>query len=113
MIAVAVEQRLLGLIGIGLRGRLVVVGVDRVREAAGKGTLLLAFVAIDASKNSLNKIVPLLEAKKVRTIEVQSAATLGGAVNREATTVIGIVDAHLAKGMCGILDASVASPYEK
>lgn len=87
---------------------MVVVGVDRVREAAGKGTLLLAFVAIDASKNSLNKIVPLLEAKKVRTIEVQSAATLGGAVNREATTVIGIVDAHLAKGMCGILDASVA-----
>jgi ribosomal protein L7Ae-like RNA K-turn-binding protein len=104
----AATRRVLGLLGLGLRGRLVIIGVDRVREAAGKGSLRLAIVARDASKNSLDKVVPLLEAKRVRMIYVDSSAVLGGAVNREATTVIGIVDAHLAKGIRAIVDGAGA-----
>ena len=69
-----------------------------MREAAAKGTLKLAIVARDASQNSLNKIVPLLEAKRVRIVDGISAAPLGAAVGRDATAVIGIVDAQLAKG---------------
>jgi ribosomal protein L7Ae-like RNA K-turn-binding protein len=101
----ATAKRVLGLVGLGLRGRLAVLGVDRVREAAQKGTLQLALVGSDASENSLDKVVPLLRAKGVRMIEGISAAALGGAAGKEATTVIGIVDANLAKGIRGVVDA--------
>ncbi|HVT38777.1 MAG TPA: ribosomal L7Ae/L30e/S12e/Gadd45 family protein [Gemmatimonadaceae bacterium] len=101
----AVLQRVLRLVGLGLRGRLVVVGVERVREAALRGRLWLAFVASDASKHSVNKVVPLLQAKGVRMVDGVEMAELGQAVGREATAVIGIVDAQLAKGIRGIVDA--------
>ena len=71
------DLRVLGLVGLGLRGRLAVLGVDRVREAAQKGTLELALVGSDASENSLDKVVPLLRAKGVRIVEGISAAALG------------------------------------
>ncbi len=99
-------KKVLGLVGLGVRGRLAVIGVERVRESATKGTLKLAIVARDASKNSLDKVVPLLEAKRVRIVDGISAASLGAAVGRDATAVIGIVDAQLAKGIRGIVDSA-------
>ncbi len=102
----AAWKNVLGLAGLGVRGRLAVIGVERVREAAAKGTLKLAIVARDASKNSLDKVVPLLEAKRVRIVGGISAASLGAAVGRDATAVIGIVDAQLAKGIRGIVDSA-------
>lgn len=89
----------LRLIGLGLRGRLVCVGVDRTREAAFKGTLRLAIVAADASPNSRDKIVPLLEGRGVTMIETASADALGKAVGRAATAVVGVLDAKLARGV--------------
>ena len=103
-----VSKKVLGLAGLGVRGRLAVIGVDRVREAAQKGKLKLAIVARDASKNSLDKVVPLLEAKRIRIVDGISAASLGAAVGKEATTVVGIVDAQLAKGIRGIVDSAPA-----
>ena len=104
----AAWKKVLGLVGLGVRGRLAVIGVERVREAAAKGRLKLAIVARDASKNSLDKVVPLLEAKRVRIVDGISAASLGAAVGRDATAVIGIVDAQLAKGIRGIVDSALA-----
>ena len=46
-------DRILRLIGLGIRGRGAVVGVERVRESARTGKLAFAIVAADASKNSL------------------------------------------------------------
>ena len=43
----AAEEKALRLIGLGIRARNAVVGVDRVREAAKGGTLYLAAVASD------------------------------------------------------------------
>ena len=106
MMDAAQQKKVLGLAGLGVRGRLAVIGVERVREAAQKRTLKLAIVARDASKNSLDKIVPLLEAKRVRILDGISAADLGAAVGRDATAVIGIVDAQLAKGIRGVVDSA-------
>ena len=103
-----VLKKVLGLAGLGVRGRLAVIGVDRVREAAQKGKLKLAIVARDASKNSLDKVVPLLEAKRIRIVDGITAAALGAAVGRDATAVIGIVDAQLAKGIRGVVDSASA-----
>ncbi|HEX9085706.1 MAG TPA: hypothetical protein VF836_13285, partial [Gemmatimonadaceae bacterium] len=81
----AVEQRkLLGLIGLGIRGRGAIVGVQQVREAAKRGKLLLAIAAPDASSNSLDKVLPLLRARGITVLAGPAAAELGAAVGREA-----------------------------
>ncbi len=100
-----VVRKLLGLIGLGARGRGAVVGVERVRDAAKNGTLALAIVAPDASRNSLGKVVPLLKAKRVQIIEGPSAVQLGAAVGREATAAVGIVDRNLARGIRALAES--------
>ena len=91
--------RLLRLVGLGLRGRLVVVGVEQTRAAVMRGELVLAIVAADASPNSRDKIVPLLQGRSISMIETASARGLGGAVGREATAVVGVLDEELARGI--------------
>jgi len=93
------QRKMLGLIGLGVRGRGVVIGVERVRDAAKRGKLHLAIAAPDASSNSLNKVVPLLQARGITVLAGPSAVELGEAAGREATAVVGIVDKGLAKGI--------------
>lgn len=91
------NPKLMGLVGLGLRGRLVVVGVQRVREAAVRGRLALAIVAPDASRHSLDKVVPLLDARRIRRVQGPSMAQLGAAA-------VGIVDRQLAKGIRALVE---------
>jgi ribosomal protein L7Ae-like RNA K-turn-binding protein len=93
------EERLLRLVGLGVRSRGAVVGVEQVRDAAKKGKLTLAIVATDASPHSAAKVVPLLEARGIEIVRVASAVELGRAVGREQTAAVGIVDRQLARGM--------------
>ena len=97
----AARRKILGLLGLGVRGRNVVVGAERVRLDAMKGAVHLAIIATDVSKHSLDKVVPLLRARKVEMIEWPSAAELGAAVGRETTAAVGIVDQGLARGIRG------------
>lgn len=102
MISDVAKKKALGLVGLGLRGRMAVVGVAQARDAAKHGKLKVALVATDASKNSLDKITGLFSAHGVLVINDLSAAELGGMSGRESVAVIGITDRGLAKG---ILDA--------
>ena len=95
-------DRILRLIGLGVRGRGVVVGVDRVREAAKGGKLALALVATDASKNSLEKLLPLLTARRINFIEVPSAAQLGAVAGRDQAAAVGVLDPELANGIVAL-----------
>ena len=104
----ALRRRLLGLAGLGVRARNAVVGVDRVRGAAQDGSLRLALVAADASRHSRDKVVPMLVAKQITMVDGFSASELGAVAGREATAVIGIVDAQLAKGIRGALGSAGA-----
>lgn len=97
----AVRRKVLGLVGLGARGRLVVIGTEQVKIAAQKGSLQMALVARDVSRHSLDKVVPILRARRVEMVEWPSAAELGGAVGRETTAAIGIVDQALARGIRG------------
>src|ERR1700681_3963047 len=92
-------RKLLGLIGLGVRGRGAIVGVQGVREAAKRGKLQLAIAAPDASINSLTKVLPLLRARGISVLEGPLAAELRSAAGRESTAVIGIVDRGLARGI--------------
>jgi len=93
------RQRIMRLLGLGVRSRNAVVGVEQVREGAKRNRIVYAIVASDASKHSLSKLVPLLNARRVRFSEVPSAAELGHAVGRESTAVVGITDPQLAAGV--------------
>ena len=99
------RTRLLRLVGLGVRGRGAVIGVEQVREGAKKNKVAYAVVAMDASRHSLDKVIPLLNARRVRFVEVPSAAELGGAVGRETTAVVGIVDRQLAKGIRELVES--------
>ncbi len=100
-----IVPKLLGLIGLGVRGRLAVVGIQQVREAAFRGRLAFAVIAPDASRHSLEKVVPLLHARRVPFVNVPSAAQLGAAVGRETAAAVGIVDHQLAKGIRALVDS--------
>lgn len=101
----AARRRLLRLIGLGVRGRGAVVGVQQVREAAKKGNLAFAVIAADASQNSLNKLLPLLRARGIRFADAASAVELGAAVGRDSAAAVGIVDRQLAKGIREIVES--------
>jgi ribosomal protein L7Ae-like RNA K-turn-binding protein len=107
------RAKLLRLVGLGIRGRGAIVGVEQVREGAKKDKVAFAIVAMDASRHSLDKVVPLLNARRVRFVEVPSAAELGAAVGRETTAVVGIVDRQLAKGIRALVESgSEGAPQE-
>ena len=102
----SVATRVLRLVGLGVRSRGAVVGVERVRDAARAGTLRLAIVASDASSNSRDKVVPLLQARRVEIAWMPSSSALGQAVGREQTTAVGIVDGQMAKGIRDLMDSA-------
>ncbi|HEU4993562.1 MAG TPA: L7Ae/L30e/S12e/Gadd45 family ribosomal protein [Gemmatimonadaceae bacterium] len=101
----AVTQRMLRMVGLGVRSRGAVVGVEQVREAAKRGKLALVVVASDASQHSLSKVVPLLVARRVRVVHAPSSSDLGRAVGRDQTAAVGIVDRQLAQGIRELMDS--------
>jgi ribosomal protein L7Ae-like RNA K-turn-binding protein len=101
------KRKVLGLVGLGIRGRHAVVGVQLVRDAAKRGRLKVALVASDASQNSLDKVSSLLKARQVPVIGSMRGAELGGVAGREAVAVIGITNAGLAKGITTAIPAVV------
>ncbi|HKO15848.1 MAG TPA: ribosomal L7Ae/L30e/S12e/Gadd45 family protein [Gemmatimonadaceae bacterium] len=108
-----VVQRMLRLVGLGVRARGVVVGVEQVRRAARKGTLAYAIVAADASANSMEKVTPLLNARRIKFVEVPAAAELGAAVGREQAAAVGITDPQLARGIRQLVESSAAGTPEE
>jgi len=111
----AAKRKVLGLIGLGIRGRLAVIGVQQVREGAKRNRLKLALVASDASQNSLNKVAALLHQRGVATITDLSAAELGAVAGRESVAVIGVSDAGISRGIMDALsgDAGRAEGAER
>ena len=103
-------RRVAGLLGLGLRARNVVVGAEQVRAAAKKGTLALALVAADASENSLSKLRPLLDGRRIRVVEGLSTDALGGAVGRQQTAAVGVTDSSLARGILDVVNSGPVRP---
>ena len=104
-----IRRKVLGLVGLGIRGRRAVVGVQQVRDAARRGKLKLALVAGDASKNSMDKVVPLLTARGVAMIEGLTSADLATVCGRESVSAIGVLDSGLASGIRAAAPDSVVN----
>ena len=90
---------LLGLIGLGYRGRRVVVGVDAVRKELQAGKCWCVVVAEDASHRALEKVVRLAAAKGVPLLPGPSAAAIGAQLGKPPVMAVGVRDRALAGGM--------------
>ena len=80
-----------------------------MRDAARRGKLKLALVAGDASKNSMDKVVPLLTARGVAMIEGLTSADLATVCGRESVSAIGVLDSGLASGIRAAAPDSVVN----
>jgi ribosomal protein L7Ae-like RNA K-turn-binding protein len=90
---------LLGLIGLGYRGRRIVVGVDGVRRELQAGECWCVVVAEDASPRAVEKVVRLAAAKGVPLLPGPSAAAIGAQLGKPPVMAVGVRDRALAGGM--------------
>ncbi len=92
-------SRLLGLIGLGYRGRRVAVGVEAVRRELQRGRCWCVVVASDASPRAMEKVVRLAAGKRIPVVPGPGAAAIGAQLGRPPVMVIGVRDRALARGM--------------
>ncbi len=90
---------LLGLIGLGHRGRRIIVGVDGVRRELQAGKCWCVVVAEDASPRAIEKVVRLATAKGVPLLPGPSAAAIGAQLGKPPVMAVGVRDRALAGGM--------------
>jgi ribosomal protein L7Ae-like RNA K-turn-binding protein len=90
---------LLGLLGLGYRGRRVVIGVDAVRRELQAGKCWCVVVAEDASPRAVEKVVRLATAKGVALLPGPSAAAIGAQLGKPPVMAVGVRDRALAGGM--------------
>ena len=103
-------DRLLGLVGLGMRARHVVVGVDGVRRALQDGAVRCVVVAADAGPRADDKVVRLARGTRVPVVVGPVAAALGARLGRPPVMAVGIRDRRLAEG---ILRLEVAAPPQE
>ncbi len=90
---------LLGLIGLGYRGRRVVVGVDAVRKELQAGKCWCVVVAEDASPRAVEKVVRLATGRNVPLLTGPSATAIGAQLGKPPVMAVGVRDRALASGM--------------
>ena len=90
---------LLGLLGLGQRGRLLIVGVDAVREQLKAGKCWCVVVAEDASPRAIDKVVRLAAAKGVPLLAGPGAAAIGAQLGKPPVMAVGVRDRALADGI--------------
>ncbi len=70
-----------------------------MKSEAQKGRVALAIIASDTSRNSTQKLVPLLTARGVALVVGPDALALGSALGRSAVAAVGVLDNQLAAGI--------------
>jgi ribosomal protein L7Ae-like RNA K-turn-binding protein len=84
------------MLGLAARAGALLPGTDRVREAVRSGSLHFVLIASDASENSRDKLLPLMDARQVPYAIVFDRNVLGGAVGKAPLSAVGITDTKLA-----------------
>jgi ribosomal protein L7Ae-like RNA K-turn-binding protein len=90
---------LLGLLGLGYRGRHVTVGVDAVRNDLQAGKCYCVVLAQDASSRALEKVVRLATAKAVPIVPGPRADAIGAQLGKPPVMAVGVRDRALARGI--------------
>ena len=95
----APPDQLLGLLGLGLRARRVILGVDRVREAVRANRVACLVLASDASARAREKVVRLAAARGVPILPGPTAEAIGARLGKPGIMVAAVLDRALARGL--------------
>jgi len=104
------ERKLLDLVGLATRAGRVVAGTDSVRKAARDGDVFFVILAADASPTQHAKLIPLLEARKIKHPLLLTRGELGGAIGRGPVAAVGLTDRGFARRAMELAEAFSASP---
>ncbi|HKW41395.1 MAG TPA: ribosomal L7Ae/L30e/S12e/Gadd45 family protein [Gemmatimonadales bacterium] len=99
-------ERLLRLLGLGVRGGRVVIGVAGVRARLQRDALACVVLAADASLRTRDKVERLARGRRVPVLMGPVAERLGAALGRTAVQAVGVADAALAHGLVGSVEES-------
>jgi ribosomal protein L7Ae-like RNA K-turn-binding protein len=89
----------MGLVGLGYRGRRIVVGVDAVRKELQARKCWCVVLAEDASPRAVEKVVRLATAIGVPLLAGPRAAAIGAQLGKPPVMAVGVRDRALAAGM--------------
>lgn len=93
------NDRLVGLLGLGLRAGQVVIGVTGVRARLQQDRLAVVVLAADASPRTREKVERLAQARGVPVLAGPSAVRLGARLGRPPVQTVGTGDRALARGL--------------
>ena len=93
------HERLLGLLGLGLRAGRVAIGVDAVRKELQAGKCWCVVLADNASPRAMEKVVRLAGARKVPVLAGPGAEAIGAQLGKPPVMAVGVRDRALASGM--------------
>jgi len=99
-------QRLLGLLGLGLRSGRVGIGVEATRAMLQRGDARVVIIASNASERAVEKVVALAHGKAVPVLTGPEAVTIGERLGRPPVMTVAVRDRDLAAGML----AAMANP---
>lgn len=92
-------DRVLRLLGLGVRARSVVVGVTGARARLQTGDAACVVLARDAGARTVDKVERLARARGVPLVRAADARALGAALGRGAVQAVVVTDAALARGV--------------
>ncbi|HEX5520734.1 MAG TPA: ribosomal L7Ae/L30e/S12e/Gadd45 family protein [Longimicrobiaceae bacterium] len=95
--AARAERAVLDLLGLAARAGAIVWGTDAVRDGVRNGKVARVVLAADAAPAQRAKLMPLLEAKRLRHDTVLDRQRLGAAIGRTGVSAIGLTDRNLAR----------------
>jgi ribosomal protein L7Ae-like RNA K-turn-binding protein len=97
-----VRERLVRLLGLGVRAGTVVIGVAGVRTALQRDGLACVVLAADASPRTREKVERLARARAVPIVQGPAALQLGAGLGRPPVQAAGVEDAGLARGLVAL-----------
>ena len=95
-------DRLVRLLGLGVRGGSVVIGVAGVRARLQRDALACVVLAADASPRTRDKVERLARARRIPVLVGPAADRLGAGLGRSSVQAVGVADAALARGLVGV-----------
>jgi ribosomal protein L7Ae-like RNA K-turn-binding protein len=94
-----VTERLLRLLGLGVRARSVVVGVAGVQAQLARNKLVCVVLAADVTRRTLDKVDRPARARGIKVLKGPPAEQLGAALGRPPVQAVGVSDRALARGL--------------
>jgi len=94
-----VSERVVRLLGLGVRAGRVVIGVAGVRAKLQRDALRCVVLAADASPRTREKVERLARARGVPVVRGPAAGELGAGLGRPPVQAVGVEDAGLARGL--------------